>query len=219
MRSGPATIVLLHGMGRTRLSMRTMAAALRRRGHRVLNLGYPSRSANLHALAALVARDVRAAVPETAVHFVTHSLGGILLRVAIAEGHLPLEGVRRVVMIAPPNGGSHLVDAFNRRPLLRAFYRLMTGPAGQELGVACDGVVRALPPLPFETGIIAGSRSLNPLFSRVLPGASDGKVCVSHAAAPGMRQLIVVPHSHSFIMRANVVLAQTASFIETGSFG
>lgn len=212
------TVVLLHGLARTARSMRPVARTLEARGFRVVNLDYPSRSGDIRTLAHGVAHDVARIDSGGPMHFVTHSLGGVLLRVAAAEGLIPAERIARVVMLAPPNGGSHVVDALARRPSFSRVYRWAMGPVGPELGVEGDAIARSLPPLPFETGIIAGSRSVNPLLSRLLPGENDGKVSVAHAAAPGMRAFIVVPHSHSFLMRAKVVLAQTATFLETGRF-
>jgi triacylglycerol lipase len=84
--------------------------------------------------------------------------------------------------------------------------------------VESAGVIATLPVLPFETGIIAGSRSVNPFLSFVLPAPNDGKVGVAQAAAPGMRDFVMVPHSHPFLMRADVVLAQTVAFLATGAF-
>lgn len=211
-------VVLLHGLGRSPRSMRPVARALTARGYLVFNLGYHSRSANIRRLAEAVARDVAAIPSGRPLHFVTHSLGGILLRVAVADGHIPLARVGRVVMLGPPNGGSQVADAFSSGRMLRYFYQALMGPAGLELGVDSAGVIGMLPPLPFETGIIAGSRSVNPLLSLVLPGPNDGKVSVAQAAAPGMRGFIVVPHSHPFLMRANVVLEQTVAFLATGKF-
>lgn len=212
------TVVLLHGMARSPRSMRPVARALEARGFRVVNLGYPSRSADIRTLAQGIARDVARVDSDGPMHFVTHSLGGVLLRLAAAEGLIPPERISRVVMLAPPNGGSHVVDAFARRPSLGRVYRWAMGPVGTELGVEGAAIAPTLPPLPFDTGIIAGSRSVNPLLSLLLPGANDGKVSVAHAAAPGMRGFIVVPHSHSFLMRAAIVLAQTVAFLETGRF-
>ena len=211
-------VVLLHGLGRSPNSMRPVARALTARGYLVFNLGYRSRSAKIRTLAESVARDIAGIPSSRPLHFVTHSLGGVLLRVAVADRQIPLARVGRVVMLGPPNGGSHVADFFSRRGMLRNFYQSVTGPAGLELGVESAGVIGTLPALPFETGIIAGSRSVNPLLSLVLPGPNDGKVSVAQAAAPGMRGFIVVPHSHPFLMRADVVLAQTLAFLATGAF-
>lgn len=212
------TVVLLHGLGRTPRSMRPVAECLTQRGYRISNIGYPSRSATVRSLAESVAHEVCAIATDAPMHFVTHSLGGILLRLAVADGLIPLHRIGRVVMLGPPNGGSHLADALTRWRTLGWFYRLATGPAGLELGVEGDSAVSTLPPLPFETGIIAGSRSVNPLLSLFLPRPNDGKVSVAQAAAPGMRAFLVVPHSHPFLMRAEVVLAQTVAFLAAGSF-
>lgn len=211
-------VVLLHGLGRSPNSMRPVARALTARGYLVFNIGYRSRSAKVSTLAEGVARDVGAIPSSGPLHFVTHSLGGVLLRVAVANSLIPLARIGRVVMLGPPNGGSQIADVFARGGFLRSLYRAVTGPAGLELGVETAGVIGTLPALPFETGIIAGSRSVNPLLSLVLPGPNDGKVSVAQAAAPGMRGFIVVPHSHPFLMHADEVLAQTLAFLEVGAF-
>jgi len=198
--------------------MRPLASALEARGFRVFNLAYPSRTAGVGALAADVARQVRDIDAAEPLHFITHSLGGILLRVAVAKDDLPLDRVGRVVMLGPPNGGSHVPDAFNRWRISGALYRFVTGPAGLELGIGGDGIVSRLPPLPFDAGIIAGSRSVNPVLSLFLPGPNDGKVSVEHATVEGMRAFLVMPHSHPFLMSAPAVMSQAIRFLETGAF-
>jgi triacylglycerol lipase len=198
--------------------MRPLASALQARGFRVCNLAYPSRTAGVGALAAHVARQIRDIDDDEPLHFITHSLGGILLRVAVANGDIPLDRIARVVMLGPPNGGSHVPDAFGRWRISGALYRLVTGPAGVELGIGEGSVVSRLPPLPFEAGIIAGSRSVNPVLSLFLPGPNDGKVSVEHASVVGMRAFLVVPHSHPFLMSAPAVMTQAIRFLETGAF-
>ncbi|MEO8334814.1 MAG: alpha/beta fold hydrolase [bacterium] len=214
----PRSVVLLHGLGRTPRSMDPLAAALEGRGFHAFNLGYPSRSAGVRALAEMVAQQVRAVDDDRPLHFITHSLGGILLRVAVASGDLPLERVGRVVMLGPPNGGSHVPDAFSRWRISGALYRFVTGPAGLELGIGEGSIVGELPPLPFDAGIIAGSRSVNPVLSLLLPGPNDGKVSVEHASVAGMRAFLVLPHSHPFLMRTPAVMTRAIRFLETGAF-
>jgi triacylglycerol lipase len=198
--------------------MRPLASALEARGFRVFNLAYPSRTAGVAELAAHVARQIRDIDDDEPLHFITHSLGGILLRVAVANGDLPLHRVDRVVMLGPPNGGSHVPDAFGRWRISNALYRFVTGPAGLELGIGDGSIVGGLPPLPFDAGIIAGSRSVNPVLSLFLPGPNDGKVSVEHASVAGMRAFLVLPHSHPFLMSAPTVMRQAMRFLETGSF-
>ena len=210
-----SSIVLLHGLGRTRHSLWPIAREAMRRGYHVHNLGYPSRRESIEQLAERVGSRVRALAADTGtVDVVTHSMGGIVLRAAVASHALPAECVRRVVMLAPPNHGSQLADR------LRDYlvYRLALGPAGQQIGTDDESVPLRLPPPPFEVGIIAGRRSTNPLCSRVLGAEGDGKVTVASAQLEGMRELVVVDRSHTFIMWAPDVLAHIFSFLETGRF-
>ena len=210
----PGSLVLLHGLGRTRWSLWPVAREAARRGYQVHNLGYPSRRARIEELAENVGERVLHVAGNGPVDVVTHSMGGIVLRAAVAGGSLPQEAVRRVVMLAPPNHGSELADR------LRDFrvYRFATGPAGRQIGTNEDSVPRRLPPPPFEVGIIAGRKSANPVFGRVLGAESDGKVTVGSTQLDGMRDRVVVDRAHTFIMWAPDVLGHVFSFLETGQF-
>lgn len=209
------SIVLLHGLGRTRWSLWPVAREAARRGYRVHNLGYASTRAPIEELAQNVGCRIKAiATEDSYVHVVTHSMGGIVLRAAVAAGILPAESVRRVVMLAPPNHGSELADRLRDYRV----YRLATGPAGQQIGTDDASVPRRLPPPPFEVGIIAGRRSGNPVFARVLGAEGDGKVTVESARLDGMRDLVVVDRAHTFMMWAPDVLAQIFAFLESGQF-
>lgn len=208
-------IVLLHGLGRTKWSLWPVAREARRRGRTVHNLGYPSRTAPIEALAEDVGHRVQHVASSGApIDVVTHSMGGIVLRAAVAGGVIAPESLHRVVMLAPPNQGSELADRLRDF----AFYRFATGPAGQQIGTGEHSVPRSLPPPPFEVGVIAGKRSNNMLFARVLSAESDGKVTVESARVEGMRDIIVVDRAHTFIMWAPDVLDHIFAFLDHGSF-
>jgi hypothetical protein len=198
--------------------MRPLERAARARGYRVLNVGYPSRHANVEAHAAYLAARIAADAPSGPLLVVTHSLGGIVLRQAVASGAVPAERVARAVMLAPPNGGSEIADAFATWRALRPVGRVTLGPAAAQLGTAPTAMVHALPPVQFPLGVIAGTRSFNPLFSWIIPGPDDGTVSVARAAVPGMQAMLTVPHTHTFLMRAPAVIAQTFAFLEGGAF-
>jgi len=208
-------VVLLHGLLRSSSSMDTLAETLGEEGFRVCNVDYPSRHHPIKVLAAeYVAPAVERCFPgETGpVDFVTHSMGGIVVRQLAAQGLLPAIG--RVVMLGPPNGGSELVDEFADWRLFRS----INGPAGAELGTTPDSTARRLGPATFEVGIIAGSRSLNLVLSSFLPGRDDGKVSVKNAALEGMKDFVVVPATHTFMMRNGEVIEQALRFLRQGSF-
>jgi triacylglycerol lipase len=208
-------IILLHGLARTSRSMSKAAKLLAAYGYKVINVDYPSRSADISLLAqkyldqALKQCDVGGIQK---IHFLTHSMGGILLRDYLADHTVDKLG--RVVMLAPPNQGSEIVDKLGGWKL---FYTL-NGPAGLQLGTGSSSVPNQLGPVNFELGVIAGSKTINPLLSRLIPGINDGKVSVSRAQVAGMKDFIVMPYSHPFIMRRKAAIGQALHFIQQGIF-
>lgn len=206
-------VVLLHGLSRTHRSMKRLERALVADGYNVLNLRYPAGRKPLQDLTLELERALAPFRngPSRRVHFVAHSLGGIVVR-----GYLharPELNVGRVVMLAPPNGGSELVDVARKIPWLRDHM----GPSRGQLGTGQNGP-GSLGPVRFDTGVIAGNRSFNPLFSWLIPGPDDGMVSVERTKVAGMADFLVVPHSHTFLMRSGEVIRQTLVFLKQGKF-
>jgi len=210
----PDLLVLVHGLKRTRASMWPAALAARRHGYAVLNWGYPSAAAGIAAHAESLRRTLDA-IPssgERRIHFLTHSLGGIIVRAVIARGAPPNLG--RVVMLGPPNAGNEIAQHLRHT---RAFRRLM-GPAGLELGTGVESVPRRLPDAAFDLGVIAGRRLRPALFDRWIGSPNDGLVSVSATRLVGMRDHIIVRGGHALLPCNPRALHHAFAFLAAGRF-
>ncbi len=206
-------VILLHGLARTSASMTKAATVFAERGYAVVNVGYPSREYPVEELAPIAIREGLAACPKDGkVHFYTHSLGGILVRYYLEYNDIARLG--RVVMVAPPNRGSQVVDSLKGVP----GFGILNGPAGEQLGTDDNSVPLGLGPVDYPVGIIAGTKTFNPILSQFLPNPDDGKVSVESTKIIGMSDFIELPHSHPFIMKAPDAIDQAVTFIETGRF-
>jgi len=207
-------VVLLHGHSRSSGSMKKIEGALLDSGYAVENIDYPSRSMNIDGLSAYLGQELGKCCldGEKIVHFVTHSLGGIVARYYLQKH--TLDNVGRVVMLSPPNSGSELADLLNDIPVVNEH----TSESRRQLGTDDRSIPVQLKPPDYELGIIAGDRSLIPVFSWIIPGPDDGMVSVESAKADGMSDFLVVPHSHTFIMNSPEVIQQVILFMEKGRF-
>lgn len=206
-------VILLHGIARTERHMRSLERTLVRTGYAVLNITYPSTRAPISVLADFVAETSAAfTATDQPVHVVAHSMGGLVTR-SFLHRHRP-KTLGRVVMLGTPNHGSEVADLLAGNAAYRWFY----GPAGQELitsrvpspgiGDVCD----------YELGIIADTRTIDPLSSMIIRRPNDGKVSVESTKVAGMKQHLVLPVSHTFMPQSPKVKAAVIRFLQTGSF-
>lgn len=208
-------VVLLHGLARTAGAMEKMERALNEAGYIAVNIDYPSREYAIEILAPMVipaALEKCVEQKATPIHFVTHSMGGILLRYYLQDQTIANLG--RVVMMGPPNQGSQVVDNLKSVPGFAAF----NGPAGLQLGTGDEDIPKKLGAVNFELGVIAGTRSINWMLSRYLPNPDDGKVSVENTRVEGMCALVTVPVSHPYLMKRKKVIKQVVSFLKSGTF-
>lgn len=208
-------VIVLHGMGRTKFAMRKVEQALTGAGYTVWNRSYPSTKKSIEALAEEhISKGLRYCRRAGArkIHFVTHSLGGILVRQYLQNN--TIENLDKIVMLSPPNKGSEIADSLRDLKL----YRWMMGPAGQQLGTDADSLPNTLDRIDATVGIITGNRSSDPWFSPFIPGEDDGKVSVKSARLAEMTDFLVVGAGHTFIMSNRSVLEQVRHFLKEGTF-
>ncbi|MGE3318380.1 MAG: esterase/lipase family protein [Candidatus Berkiella sp.] len=214
MTKSDQLVVLLHGIARTSLSMRPIEKTLERKGYSTLNIHYPSRTNTIDNLATFVYEKMREhPLEHQSVHFVTHSMGGLVVRALLTQH--AIANVSRIVMLAPPNHGSEVADFIHLYQPFKAFY----GPALSELTTlrAKQHPFAAIPS-QYELGVIAGSFNIDPICYFMLPKGHDGKVSIKSTQLPGMKDHLILPSGHSFMMYNPKVLEQITYFLANGHF-
>lgn len=207
-------VVLLHGIARSSASLTRLERALRAAGFATLNIDYASRSKPIAALADDIHSVItRFAERNAPLHFVAHSMGGLVTRAYIAK-YRPAR-LAGVVMLGTPNGGSEVADFLSGSRLYRALY----GPAGLELTTMPATRLNTLPAVNYPVGVIAGNRFVDPVAGLfVLPKPNDGRVSVQSAMLAGMADHIVIKASHTGLPRHTVAIEQTIAFLRDGRF-
>jgi pimeloyl-ACP methyl ester carboxylesterase len=208
-------VILLHGLWRTELSMKALEWKLGDSGFEVVNLSYPSLSHPIEELAVMAVeegmRECRDRGMER-VHFVTHSLGGILVRQYLAREDIP--GLGRVVMLGPPSQGSQVADFVHSFEFLHP----LEPEAIEQLGTGEASIPRRLGPVRFELGVIAGTANNRALIPGFPDESGDGTVTVAETVVPGMLDFMEMPVSHTFMMWNDDVLHQVVYFLDHGYF-
>lgn len=205
-------MVLLHGLWRGWRAMQPLARAFQAEGFSTLNIPYPSGRLPVDRLAERIRHQIEKIDARQPVHFITHSLGGILLR-TLLTGNPPWQ-TGRVVMLAPPNNGSEIVDWSKNHPLLHQ----VLGPAGRSL--SSDGIPSQLPDLPpgVEAAVIMGSRSSIPLFTKLLGKKNDGIVTAERGKISGLKGFSVIEADHTFIQMHPRTIQLSLDFLKTGAW-
>lgn len=211
-------VILVHGLGRTSRSMLPIKKFLEVNGYSVISCSYPTRSGDIREIAN---KHLGEAIREgqsfhvngdkpNRLHFVTHSLGGILVRQYLQEN--PLKSLGKIVMLAPPNKGSELADFLGKYSM----FRWILGETILQLGT--NALPANLKPIQGTIGVIAGKSPVKSLFSFVFPGESDGKVSLSSTRLEEMADFLEVRSGHTFIMRKRQVLEEILQFLQHGCF-
>ena len=212
---GP-TVIVLHGLGEGRWSMRPLVKHLRKElDATILSFGYASTGAGLDAHGRALADVIRQLPAADHVSFVGHSMGNLVVRrwLSIAPPE-DVARMRRMVMLGPPNQGSDLARMVGRVGILAS----LASGAGRELVLEWPKISAelAVPPCPF--GIVAGGKGDERGYSSLLPGDDDAVVRVAETHLPGAQDFLLVPVRHAAMMQHPDVQRATSAFLETGGF-
>lgn len=201
-------------MGRSSRSMKSLERFLKGEGYFTYNQSYPSTVSHVERSSVHYINSALANIPHsvTRIHFVTHSLGGLLIRYYLSN--YTINRLGRVVMLAPPNQGSEVAEKYREH----FWYKWMTGMPGQQLHKTNNPLLEQLKPVPAEVGVIAGTSSSDPWFNHVFKSEHDGKVSVESTKLPEMKALLKVHHGHTFIMNKRKVKHHVLNFLTTGNF-
>jgi pimeloyl-ACP methyl ester carboxylesterase len=193
--------------------MLPMEIYLQEHGYRVINLRFHPVGRSIEQISESALPPALSGLdPHVKIHFVTHSMGAIILRRYLAQHNVPNLG--RVVMLGPPNHGSQFVDWVKPSPLLC----FIIGARVLELGTSPDDLPARLGPVNFECGVIAGDLCINPLSPFIFHEPNDGKVAVENTRVAGMRDFLVVHVPHTWLIWQKNVFRQTVHFLASGEF-
>ena len=213
--SGNDYVVLMHGLWNSSSRMKKFEDYFSNKGYQVLNIDYPTTETPIQSIESRYLGPIINAIPfQTGqkVHFVTHSMGGLVLRDYLRKNQLPQLG--RIVMISPPNGGSEWANLL----INNAFYRWAAGPAAFDLRTVDNDFLSKLGAVTYELGIIAGNKTYAESFQDVIPGPDDGMVGVESMKLPGMRDLIIIHEHHRGLTWNLEAMNQAWFFIKSGQF-
>jgi triacylglycerol lipase len=207
-------VILLHGLGRSHHSMSSLETTLKQSNYVVINRSYPTTKLSIKELAESyiqpMVTDCLNSNPDK-IMFITHSLGGLVLEKFLENNTIP--NLSHVVMLSPPHHGSPLADALFKNWL----YKFVMGPAGQELITKNKHITSSIQQAE-KFGIIAGNYNLIPFTNAFFHEENDGKVSISSAKTTEMTDFIILPVSHTFMMKNKFTKKQILYFLKYGKF-
>jgi len=204
-------VILVHGIIRSSKSFSRMRDELEQSGFTVIGFDYPSTQVTIHESAEYLRRVVKSLEHVTEINFVVHSMGGLLVRTYLKQD--PDPRIRRMVMLGVPNHGANMANVVQNNPL----FKLLFGPAGQQLIEDPEGFIAGLPTPQFDFAVIAGARGTEDGWNPLIDGDDDGTVEVENTRLPGAADFMTVNGMHSFLMDREDVIDAACRFLTTGA--
>jgi len=216
--SNKEIVILIHGLRGDSEDMEVIEEHLKEHNFETINFTYPSKDHKIQNLAEdflkpEIIKQLKKHPDQ--IHFVTHSMGGIVLRSYFENHFTEIDSLLgKVVMIAPPNRGSDVSEFFKKTMLYQKRY----GISGQQIGYDIEKQVGIPDSVCYHPGIIAGTDTQFPYFSKFIEGADDGKISTERTKLKGMEEFIEMHFPHDTIMKQKKVAEQVLHFICMGKF-
>ncbi len=211
--SAQECVVLLHGYARSNTCMEPLEIGLTKEGYNVINLSYPTMKYPVE----IISRDhIHPHIEKISdcekLHFIGHSLGGIVARYYLSQNEV--KNLGKVILITTPNQGSRIATEMESNEFLSA----LLGPAVSDLAEDSP-LLKSLPEPDYEVGVIAATKSINPLTSIfVLQGEDDGTLTVESMRLTSTKHYVAIPSTHTLVLRHPDLLTQIKSFLTAGKF-
>lgn len=205
-------VILIHGIIRSSKSFAKMRKELKADGCEVFGFDYPSTRVEIPKSAEYLHRAIESLEGVEQIDLVVHSMGGLVVRAYLAKHRDPR--IRRMVMLGVPNLGAQMADRLKPN----YFFKVVFGPAGQQLTTETEGLIAGLPTPDFEFGILSGARGTLDGYNILIPGDDDGTVTVACTRLPGAADFVTVPCLHSFLIADEAAIQFTKRFLNEGHF-
>ena len=211
-------VILIHGLRGNTDDMQIITDYLKEYNFETVNFVYPSKDDKIQNLAEIFLKpEVLKQIEKQPkqIHFVTHSMGGIVLRSYLVNHLTEIDSILgKVIMISPPNKGSDVSEFFKKTMLYQKRY----GISGQQIGYDINKQVGLSDSVSYNPGIIAGTDTQFPYFSYFIKGDDDGKISTERTKLKGMGDYIEMHFPHDTIMEQKEVAKQVLHYIENSEF-
>ena len=207
-------VILIHGFARSRSDMRKLGRALRYQGYQVHTINYSSIRRNIKNIQSDAFQQIDNKLSQISadkIHFVGHSLGGLLIRSYLGKKTIPKLGA--VVMIGSPSKGTHFVDYYKDSWWFKFF-----GSVTRIFSAEGSQFLNSLKPPNYPLGVIAGNFNVR-FQEHILPGLDDGLVPVESTKIKGMKDFVLIQNTtHRGMLFQRKVVEQVIYFLMNEKF-
>lgn len=206
-------VILVHGILRSSRCMRAFEAEFIKQGYKVLNVNYPSTKLDIKSIVEYLKPSIMVFAKNLKkIHFVGHSLGGIIIR-ALLNVEKPAN-LGKVVLVGSPIQGSELARKFKKFRIFKWIF----GPAGIDLALPSKEMSAMFGKIDYEIGVIAGFNKYNFLANLLLKEKNDGMVTIKSTQDQEISNHIIIETGHLRLAKNKEVIDKTIKFIKEASF-